>query len=92
MAENEKLLIGLREYRTSLSRHISRLSENYENLSREWQRLEYVYQGDAAEEFKALWMTTGHNFQEYIERGQRILKVLDERITYLQQASNNNIG
>lgn len=89
MADQSTLLNGLREYRDTLTKHVTQLREGYEIVAREWTAFEHIYEGDAAYEFKDLWMRTGENFQEYMERSQRIIKMLDERIIFLQAANQD---
>ena len=92
MADTRALLQGLRDYRDSVIKHTQHLQDGYDNLTREWQRFDVVYEGDAAQEFKGLWMRTSGNFQEYLERTQRIVRVLDERIALLQAAERPDGG
>ena len=89
MADNQVLLNGLREYRDSIKKHFAQLQGGFDAVSLEWKRLETVYHGDAADEFRGLWMRTGSSFQEYLDRTQAILQVLDERISALEQAERS---
>ncbi|MBZ0297957.1 MAG: WXG100 family type VII secretion target [Anaerolineae bacterium] len=88
--DTRALLAGLREYRDTLQKHIGQLQSSHDSIGREWQRLEMVYHGDAADEFKGMWLHTNESFQEYLDRAQRIIQVLDERISFLQEADRPN--
>lgn len=90
VADTRGLLTGLIEYRDTLTKHVSQLQTEFEHLNREWYHLESVYHGDAAIEFKHLWMNNTAAFQEYIDRSQRILEVLNERITFLQETERSS--
>ncbi len=92
MADTTALLQGLIDYRDTLMKHLSQLNQGFETLSREWQHFSLVYEGDAAHEFKGLWFRTSSNFQEYLDRTQRIVAVLDERINFLQEANRPDSG
>jgi len=87
---SDRLLVGLIDYRDAVSKHVQRLEDEFALLSREWMRFESVYEGDAAHEFKNLWHRTSANFQEYAERSRRILAMLEERITFLQEADRSS--
>jgi len=84
VAETKTLLVGLMDYRDTLGRHIQQMDEEFQSLNRMWSQFEMVYHGDAAYEFKSLWMRTSMFFQDYMERTRRILQVLEERIAALQ--------
>lgn len=83
----DRLLMGLIDYHESVTKHVQDLEQEFESLTREWRRFESVYEGDAAAEFKNLWHKSSANFQDYMERSRRILAVLEERISFLQEAN-----
>lgn len=87
MADTRLLLKRLEEYRHSLRRHVIALRSEYEYLDVQWQRLSVVYQGDAADQFRAYWIRTADRFQEYITNTDRIAEILDERIEALREAN-----
>ncbi|SMB82005.1 hypothetical protein [Deinococcus hopiensis] len=87
MADTRRLLNGLRDYHATLTRHHQVLSAEYLSLERRYHALRHVYEGDAAEQFKAGWGRTDANFREYIGRGQVIMRLLEERIEALEAAN-----
>jgi uncharacterized protein YukE len=78
------LLAGLKQYHDSLDRHLRDLESKHQELENSWHRFSEVYEGDAAEQFRANWLRTEANFHEYIEQTQKISKMLDERIKILE--------
>jgi len=78
------LLSGLKQYHDSLDRHLADLKSKHQELENSWHRFSEVYEGDAAEQFRANWLRTEGNFNEYIEQTQKISKMLDERIKDLE--------
>lgn len=86
----DRLLTGLIEYRDTLTKHVQQLEQEFDSLNREWMRFDAIYEGDAAHEFKNLWMRTATNFREYVDRSRRILAVLEERIIFLQEADRSS--
>lgn len=91
MADSRILLAGLEEYRRVLGVHLSKLKAEYQQLDNTWHRFSAVYEGDAADQFRAGWIRTTQRFQEYIEQTQKISAMLDERIDYLR-ATNRTEG
>jgi len=86
MADTTALLNGLQEYRSRLDRHLRELRYEFDTLMRVLHALNTVYEGAAAEEFKAGWAHTASRFEEYINRTTAIAYTLDERITFLREA------
>lgn len=86
---DQAALNGLYEYRESLEKCLEHLHEAHENIVREWVAFERLYEGDAAREFKDLWRRATTNFEEYLERSQDMMSLLDERITFLQTANRD---
>lgn len=88
MATNTTVLLtGLREYDASLKRHTAQLRTEYESLEGRWRAFSTVYEGAAADQFRAHWERTASAFREYIDRTQKIEKILEERIGFLNQAN-----
>jgi uncharacterized protein YukE len=55
-----------------------------------WHRFSAVYQGDAADQFRAHWQRTVDRFHEYIQRTESISTVLEERIEHLRQVNRTD--
>jgi len=80
------LLQGLREYDQSLKRHVADVRTEYLSLEERWQAFSAVYQGTAADQFRAHWERTASAFRNYIDQTQKIEKILEQRIEFLSQA------
>jgi uncharacterized protein YukE len=87
MTNATALLTGLEQYNDSLKRHLADLDSKYSEVENSWHRFSEVYEGDAADQFRANWLRTVANFQEYIKQTQKISKMLDERIETLRIAN-----
>jgi uncharacterized protein YukE len=87
MADSTILLAGLVEYHRRLEQHVIRLEQEYQELDKRWQAFSKVYEGDAAEQFRAGWRRTGDGFRVYVEQSRRIMKVLEERIESLREVN-----
>lgn len=92
MADTRALLIGLTEYRDSQRRHLVQARTDFEALERRWYSFSAVYDGDGADQFRAHWGRTVAQFQEYVERTEKILLVLDERIEHLREVNKTESG
>lgn len=86
MADTHELLRRMTEYREALFRHLQKLRVDFEELEKTWYAFGAVYEGEAADQFKAGWDRTTSRFEEYMEYTHRILDVLDERIGALADA------
>jgi uncharacterized protein YukE len=86
------LLQGLEEYYRALARHSIYLKLEYNHLDARWQQFSSIYEGDAADQFRAGWSRTHQNFSEYMEQTERISKVLEERIEALREADKTESG
>jgi len=92
VADTRILLAGLEEYRKVLGRHLSNLTAEFQHLDNTWRQFSGVYEGNAADQFRAGWVRTSQRFQEYIEQTQTISGLLDERIEQLRQADRPESG
>jgi uncharacterized protein YukE len=93
MATDSRVLLkGLEEYHRVLGKHLSSLTSEFQQVSNAWQRFGTVYEGEAADQFRAGWMRTSQRFQEYIEQTQRISSILDERIEDLRKYDRSERG
>jgi uncharacterized protein YukE len=86
------LLHGLEEYSRALDRHSLMLKIHFSDVDRHWQQFSSVYEGDAADQFRAGWARTNQNFTEYIEETNRIQRLLEERIAALREADKTEAG
>jgi uncharacterized protein YukE len=86
------LLRGLEEYNRVLEQHSSMLKMEFDHLDSRWQQFSSVYEGEAADQFRAGWIRTTQNFQEYIEQTERIRGLLRERIDALRDADRAESG
>lgn len=92
MADSRILLAGLEEYHRALELHFSRLKAEYDHLDNTWRQFCGVYEGDAADQFRAGWVQTSQRFQEYIHHTGLISGILKERIEYLREANRQEGG
>jgi len=84
------LLAGLEEYRTSLQRHLIELRTEFSQLENRWHSFSGVYEGDAADQFRAQWLRTTERFREYVQRTEAIAAILDERIDHLREVNRTD--
>ena len=81
MATDSRILLaGLQEYQRVLEKHLSSLINEFQQLDNSWKQFSSVYEGTAADEFRAGWMRTAQCFQEYIEQTQKIKTFLEKGI------------
>lgn len=92
MADSTILLRGLEEYSRVLEYHSLMLKTEFDHVDSRWQGFSSVYEGEAADQFRAGWMRTTQNFQEYIEQTERIRLLLRERIDALRDADRAEAG
>jgi uncharacterized protein YukE len=84
MATNvDKLREGLRNYNDSLDSHLEKLLLDFESLMGHYSHFRQEYEGQAAEEFKAVWEQTARWFEDYINITQSLSRTLEERIDSL---------
>lgn len=84
MATNVDILReGLRNYNASLNGHLEKLLLNYDSLMEQYSHFRQEYEGQAAEDFKAVWEQTARWFENYINITQSLSKTLEERIDSL---------
>ena len=92
MADSRLLLQGLQDYHQLLERHVIELQAEYDSLLRIWSAFSSVYEGDAADQFKAGWMRTDLNFKDYINATRKISMMLEDRIEALRDANREEGG
>lgn len=83
MVDVAKLRLALADYEQALNRHRIRLTDSYVEMEKRYAVLSSVYDGVAADEFKAGWTRTAAAFEAYLERLDRALPMLRERIDIL---------
>lgn len=89
MADSRALYNGLTNYHDALEMHVKNLASEYQEVENMWHRFSAVYEGDAADQFRANWMRTVSTFQEYITQTEQISRLLEERITALGEADRS---
>jgi uncharacterized protein YukE len=90
--DSRDLLRGLEEYSRVLEHHSTMLKHEFDFLDSRWHQFSSVYSGEAADQFRAGWIRTTQNFQEYIEQTERILRILGERVDALREADKAESG
>jgi uncharacterized protein YukE len=86
MADVTRLINALQGYSHELDRHNARVSQAYAELQRALERLNGVYEGVAAREFKAHWSRTTRGLKEYSDGSRAIRRLLEERLAALKAA------
>jgi len=92
VANTRLLLNGLEEYRAALRRHLIEVRTEFDGLQRRWHIFSAVYEGDSADQFRSYWLRTVARFEEYVQRGEAIADILDERIEHLREANRTESG
>ncbi|MFL6255143.1 MAG: WXG100 family type VII secretion target [Pyrinomonadaceae bacterium] len=92
MADSRILLKGLEDYAAVLDSHSTNLNFQFNDLDSRWRTFSTVYEGEAADQFRAGWTRTAQNFQEYIQQTDRIRGLLRERIEALREADRAESG
>lgn len=87
-----RLLEGLDVYQSSLERHLIQLRNEFDHLSNHWHGLSAVYEGMAADDFRAHWLRTCAGFDEYVQATGRINALLQERIDALRDLDRGNVS
>ena len=87
MANTRHLLNVLTAYKASIEKDQHRLRNDFDGLTTRWRVFRAVYDGDAAQEFHSGWAKTEARFKEYMDRLQKINKLLEKRITALEEAN-----
>jgi uncharacterized protein YukE len=80
------LLAALEEYHAALSRQVATLHAELDPLRNSWAALSAVYEGNAAEQFRAGWLRAEHMLQDYLSTASALQPRLSERIEALRQA------
>ncbi len=56
-------------------------------MTERWRAFSAVYEGDAADQFRAGWQRSTAMFKDYVNQTQRIAKILEERIASLRETN-----
>ncbi|MBA3531142.1 MAG: hypothetical protein H0T73_04385 [Ardenticatenales bacterium] len=80
----------MEEYHRSVRRHLIELRTEFGQVESRWHAFSAVYEGDAADQFRAHWLGTVERFREYIERTESIAAVLEERIEHLRAVNQTD--
>lgn len=87
-SSNTKILLkGLEAYYGSLQQHMKQVHQDFQQLEIRWRSFSIVYEGDAADQFRAGWQRTTSMFHDYVNQTQRIALILEERIAALREAN-----
>jgi uncharacterized protein YukE len=91
MENNSRLLAAaLEDYHQALGRQVATLRGELEPLQRSWAALSAVYEGTAADHFRAGWLRTERMIEDYLETAARLQPVLRERLDALHEADRPN--
>jgi hypothetical protein len=90
--DSRLLLSGLEEYSRVIERHSVMLKNEFQSVEARWSQFSSVYEGDAADQFRAGWLRTTLDFHEYILQTDRIRGLLEERIAALREANKSESG
>lgn len=80
-----RLLAALKRYKDALDRHQEKVRGQFESMDRSFQRLQAVYGGTAANEFKSQWRAAKSQFKAYEQESAKIRKLLAERVDALEK-------
>lgn len=84
MSDTRVLLQGLVEYSRSLEKLTFGMVHEFSQLEVRWLALNEVYDGDAAEQFRAGWLRTVERFRAYQDGLDALGRALTERIAHLE--------
>ena len=91
MAHVDVLLTNLREYQRVLQNQVRRMREEYIELEKRWGNFSAVYEGAAADQFRAGWIQTVRHFNDYMDVTERILVILESKITELEKLAQADL-
>jgi hypothetical protein len=85
------LLTRLIAYRKSLESHLNQLGSECVQLENRWRMFNSVAEGNYADQFRAGWLKTDAQFNEYNAQSVKIKSFLDERIDFLTRLNGENL-
>jgi len=91
MTNVDVLLPKLREYRSVLQNQVRRMREEYNELAKRWSNFSAVYEGAAADQFRAGWIQTVRHFNDYMDVTERILAILESKIAELEKLAQADL-
>lgn len=90
--DSRLLLNGLKNYQSSLERHIAQVTAEYQQVNGRWHAFSQVSEGDYADQFRSGWLRTKAQFEAYIAQSQSIKALLSERIVALEALNRTEGG
>ena len=91
MTDSRLLLQGLKEYHSSLKKHMKHTQNNFRDLQNRWHILRQVYYGEGADQLQLHWKQTVEKIEDYLTSTVRISVFLDERIESLTFYERNDV-
>jgi uncharacterized protein YukE len=87
MNNDTRLLVAaLDDYQSALARQKETLRSELDPLLRAWSAFSAVYEGTAADHFRAGWFRAQHMLEDYLATADRLQPVLRERLEALREA------
>ncbi|MBR0560713.1 hypothetical protein [Neokomagataea anthophila] len=84
MTDATNLISRLTEYDQALTVHLSVMQDEFRDLERAWAALSDVYEGNAAEQFRTVFLAAAARMRDY-EGGTRDLQaILQRQIDHLR--------
>lgn len=84
MSDVTALRTLLGDYAAALEAHLITVREEFSHLERAWVGLSDVYQGDAAEQFRSVFLGTADRMRTYDTDASALLGLLQQRIGALR--------
>lgn len=91
-ADTRRLLQGLEEYHLALEQQKVVFREELDSLRNAWIALSEVYEGTAAEQFRAAWERTSSQLEDYLRTIEGLDPILLRRIDALREADRPQSG
>ena len=87
MPDMRVLIAGLDAYRMAVDHQVDTVRDGFLEVERAWRLLDECFRGDAADEFRPIWLQTERRFREYVERTTVLTRVLGVSIDDLRRAN-----
>ena len=75
----------LADYAAALDAHLVAVREEFSHVERAWVGLSDVYEGEAAEQFRSVFLGTAERMRAYDTDAAALLRLLHERLAALRQ-------
>jgi len=85
--DSQRLAEALGEYLQALERKAAVLRGELDPLKRSWTAFSTVYEGSAADHFRAGWLRTEQMLEDYLATSARLQPILRERLDALRDAA-----